>query len=140
MGRDLWGLKRQHDTVAWHSRRDKFFSNTAFRPIMLNPDLLLANINVHDAAMNTIRSIPPGVDQFIVIVRFIKDHFNLYFTARRAVLRVVANQLLDNFSVLLHSFHLTMAPCCGSNARQAMVRSSITGRAIGSSRILTKTL
>lgn len=44
MRTDLWRLERQHDAVAWRPRRHKFFRHAAFRPIILNPDLFLADI------------------------------------------------------------------------------------------------
>ena len=46
---------------------------------MLNPDLLLTNINMQHTTMNTVRTIPPSINEFIVIVRFVKDHLDLHF-------------------------------------------------------------
>src|SRR5215471_12993090 len=140
MGTDLRRFKGQHDAVMGDPCLHQLFRDTIFCAVVLDPDLLLANIDMQHAAVNTIRAMPASVHEFVVIVDRVKDHLYLYVTMCWFILGVLLDEGLNDLTIGIHVVHLTITSWCGSKARQATASSSRTGRAIGSSNVLPKTL
>lgn len=56
---------------------------------MLNNDLTIANVYVQDGSVNAVRPIPSHVNQFVVVIRFVKNNLRLDVTDGWLVLCVL---------------------------------------------------
>jgi len=101
MGTDVRRLEGEHDPIVRNPRFDKFFRNAVFRPIVLNPHFLLANVNVQHTAVNAIGTAPARIHKLVMIIGLVKDHFNLHLTARWLVLGIPLNEFTNNVSIAI---------------------------------------
>ena len=51
--------------------------------------------------MGAVGAVPARVHEFVMIISLVKDHFNLYLTARRLVLSIPLDEFSNNVSVAI---------------------------------------
>src|SRR5262245_35951037 len=94
---------------------------------------------MQDAAVNAVNAVPAVVDQFVMIVRFVKNDFCFDAASRWFELGVMLDQFTNDAAILVQCFHLTINSFSGSKTIKGSCRSSSAGRAIGSCNSPSKT-
>ena len=89
----------QNDVLLRNARCHQLVGNGAVRPVVLNPDLAVANVKVQHAAVDAIDAIPARVHQLVMILRLVDDDLDLYLAARRPKLRVLMKDLLEDGAI-----------------------------------------
>jgi hypothetical protein len=84
-------------------RGDSFLSAVA-----LNPHFAVADVYVQDAPVNAVDAVPAAVNQFVMIVRFVKEDFRFDVASRRFELGLMPDQLTNDAAILVQCFHLTI--------------------------------
>jgi hypothetical protein len=75
---------------------------------MLNPHFAIADVYVQEAPVNAVYAVPAVVNQFVMIVRFVKDDFCFDAASRRLELGIMLDQLTNDAAILVQCFHLTI--------------------------------
>ena len=101
MGTDVRRLESEHDPIAGNTRFDTLFSNAVFCPIVLNPHFLLTDVNVQHTTVNAIGAIPACVHEFVMIIGFVKDHFNLHLPTCWLVLGIPLDEFSNNVPIVI---------------------------------------
>ena len=129
---NLRGFEGEDDTLVGYACFHQLVRDACFGAVVLYPDFPIADIQVQDTAVDAVRAVPPGVDQLIMILGLVENHFDLHVAARRAELGVFVNQVPNHLAVAAHVVHWQITSCCGSNATRGTAGSVKTGRAIAS--------
>jgi hypothetical protein len=94
-------VERQHDVLFWHAERDQVIGNPTFCAIVLNPDLVILDIDVHEAAMYSVLLIPTHNGELVMVTDRVKDELQLDITVRWLELTVLFQHLLDMTAVVI---------------------------------------
>jgi len=88
-------MKRQDNILARYTEFYQTIRNPLFWSIVLDPDFLIPNIEVENAAMNTLMFIPAHRQQLVVIACGVHNRLQLDLTVGGLVLAVFVNDLLQ---------------------------------------------
>jgi len=81
--------------VPGNPRRYKLLGNAMFRPIPLNPDFAVNDVDVDNAPMHPLRTIPSHGEQEVMVTVVIADHFSLDLAIGVGKLCVVTQDFFD---------------------------------------------
>lgn len=67
VGSLIWRVKCQHNIFFWHPEFYQFIRNASFSSIVLNPSLIMPNVNMDEHTVNTSLVMPTDRHQLIVM-------------------------------------------------------------------------
>src|SRR5690348_207858 len=73
VGTDFRRLKGQNDAITRDATFHQNFGNGVRSAVVLDDDLTITNVYVQDSPMNVVSPIPACVNQFVMILRLVKD-------------------------------------------------------------------
>src|SRR5205085_9165393 len=65
VGTDCGRLERQHDPLAGDARRNELLRDPVLGAVVLDPHFTAEDVEVQDAAVDPIRTLPAGVHQLV---------------------------------------------------------------------------
>src|SRR5215510_5563633 len=72
------------------------------------PSWMCGMRSMQDAVVNAVNAVPALMDQFVMIVRFIKNDFCLYAASRWFELGVMLYRFTNKAAILFQCFHMTI--------------------------------
>src|SRR5262245_24752637 len=95
------GALRAACMLARNTGRDQMGGDSILGAAVLNPHFAIADVYMQDAVVNAVNAVPAVMDQFIMIVRFVKNDFCLDAASRWFELRVALDQFTNDAAILV---------------------------------------
>ena len=134
--RILQRTKCQHDAILGYPGVEQFLRDAILRPIALDPELAVDDVDMHQAAMDPADPLPAVEHQQITIVIAIEDRLEPDIAMGIGDLGVIGQDLLDQPAIGFCGIHRRMVSVCGSKTISRMRRLSRSSSPIGSSKRL----
>lgn len=94
------GVKSEDDVLFGDASIDEFEGDAAFRAVVLDPDFVVADVEVEDAAVDALFVVPADLDELVSIAAVIKDEFGFEFWVAEVDFAVVGEEFLDELAVV----------------------------------------
>src|SRR5437899_364799 len=134
------GLKREHEPLAWHARLDKLPRDAPLRPVPLNPDLPVHDVDVDEAPVHAADAVPPHQHQQIPVGGAVEHRLAADLPVRVGNPSVLRENALHELTIPFYGIHCWMTSVCGSNTRSRTRWFSRRSFPIGSSKRLANTV
>jgi hypothetical protein len=109
-----WGLKTQDNLTFRHPGSDEPIGNPFLSAIVLNPDLAVLDINMHDAAVNPALTMPPDVHQLVMALDWVEYRLDVDLAIGRLMSAEFPKEILDELTMTAYFIHWTRASDSGS--------------------------
>jgi hypothetical protein len=104
-----WRLKTQDDLIFRHPGRDQPIGNPILSAIVLNPDLGVLDINVHQEAVNPAVTVPSDVHQLVMALDRIEYRFDLDLAIGQLMSAIFAQEILNQLTVTAYFIHMELS-------------------------------
>jgi hypothetical protein len=94
--------------LARNNGRDQLGGDSILSAVVLNPHFAIADVYMQNATVNAVNAVPAVVDQFVMIVRFVKNDFCFDAASRRLELGLMQDQFTNDAAILVQCFHPTI--------------------------------
>ena len=109
-----WRLKAQDDLAFRHSGRDQAIGNPVLGPIVLNPDLTILYVNVHETAVNPTLTVPSDVHKLVMAPDRVEYRLDFNVAVGRLMSAVFSKNILNQPTVTAYFIHWRRASESGS--------------------------
>jgi hypothetical protein len=99
-------LKAQHDVPSGDASRHQLLSEASVGTVILDPHLIIPNVDVNDRPMDTAVAVPPNLNNLIVIAFAIYDGFCPDFSISRLVAGIFLDKTANDFAIAVYWIHL----------------------------------
>src|SRR5712691_7456036 len=111
------GMKGQHDRVLGHAQLHQLVGQSSLCTVLLNPDLVIADIHMQHTLIDTMQLLPAHQEQLIMLALRVVERLHFHTRTRRIALGMALQQLLHIGPICLYPSHVVISSRMGSKTR-----------------------